>query len=437
MNFWIGVGLLVVGLIVSIGLHELGHLLPAKRFGVYVPQYFIGFGPTLWSTKRGETEYGVKLLPLGGYVRLVGMFPPKPQPAAAKTSGLRGWMDSVARDARAYSQAEIPSGGQGRAFYSLSTPKKLAVMFGGPVVNLILSVVLFAIVLTGFGAATATNRLSDVSECVPADLTAECRPSDPVGPAAEAGFQAGDRVLTWGGQEVSTWEDVSTAIRAGGTEPTQVQVERGGQVLTLTVTPVMVERPVVTGGEVDLGPDGEPRMESSPYVGIWASYELIAQPVSAVPGQVWQVLTGTVEIVATLPARLVAIASAVFTDAERDPSIIGLVGVGRFAGEIASIPSEQYGLKERSADMLSLLASLNMALFVFNMIPLLPLDGGHIAGALFEGGRRRVAQLLGRGDPGFADTARLMPLTYVVFAVLVGMSLLLAVADIVKPVTLG
>src|SRR5699024_9045861 len=157
---------------------------------------------------------------------------------------------------------------------------------------------------------------------------------------------------------------------------------------------------------------GEPVLAPAPYVGIGPAFELVPQPLTAVPAVVGDVFTGTVKIVITLPARLVAIASAVFTDAERDPSIVGLVGVGRFAGEIASIPSDAYGLKERTADMLSLLASLNMALFVFNMIPLLPLDGGHIAGALYEGGRRRVAAWLGRRSPGYADTARLMPLTY-------------------------
>src|SRR5699024_6403045 len=151
----------------------------------------------------------------------------------------------------------------------------------------------------------------------------------------------------------------------------------------------------------------------------------------------WQVLSGTVEVVLTLPERLVGITQALFGDAERDPGVMGLIGVGRFAGEIASVELSDYGAAERTADMLSLIASLNMALFVFNMIPLLPLDGGHIAGALYEGGRRRVAKLLQRRDPGPVDTAKLMPLTYVVFLVLAGMSLMLAFADIVNPVTLG
>lgn len=435
MSFWIGVGLLVLGLIVSIGLHELGHLLPAKRFRVYVPQYFIGFGPTLWSTKRGETEYGVKLLPLGGFVRLAGMFPPKEETASsAKPTGT--WFSNVAEDARSYSQREIPQGSSHRPFYTLSTPQKLAVMFGGPVVNLILAVVLFGIVVTGFGTATLSNQLGTIAECVEGQ-EGECAAGDPPSPAHAAGFEPGDRVLSWGGEEVNSWDDITAIIEDGGTSPTPVVIERGGSRLTLTVTPEIHDRPVVVDGEPVVDDAGEIVMQKAPYVGIGPAIELLPQPLTEVPHVVGEVLGGTVSIVLSLPQRLVGIAEAVFTDAERDPSIVGIVGVGRFAGEIASVPSDAYGAKERTADMLSLLGSLNMALFVFNMIPLLPLDGGHIAGALFEGARRRLATWRGKTDPGFADTARLMPLTYVVFLFLIGMSLLLAFADIVKPVTLG
>src|SRR5699024_6270539 len=142
------------------------------------------------------------------------------------------------------------------------------------------------------------------------------------------------------------------------------------------------------------------------YVGIGAAVELVPAPLGEVPGVVTDVFTGTVQVVLSLPARLVAIADAVFTDAERDPSVVGLVGVGRFAGEIASLPAAEYGLKERTADMLSLLGSLNMALFVFNMIPLLPLDGGHIAGALYEGARRRLAAWSGHIAGALYEGAR-------------------------------
>lgn len=435
MSFWIGVGILVLGLLVSIGLHELGHLLPAKRFGVYVPQYFIGFGPTLWSTRRGETEYGLKLLPLGGYVRLVGMFPPREETRTrARAKG--SWFSRVTEDARAYSQSEVPEGEQHRAFYRLSTPKKLAVMFGGPVTNLILAVVLFAIVLSGFGIAMPTNKLGTISQCVSSGVE-ECTAADPAAPSVIAGFQEEDRVLAWGGMPVHTWDELSESIQAGGVAPTEVLVERGGQELTLTVTPVLTERPLVEGGQVVLDSGGAPVLTEVPYVGVGPAVETVRLPLSAVPGEVNEVLVGTAGIVASLPSRLVSIANSVFTDSQRDPNIIGIVGVGRFAGEIASIPAEQLGLKQRAAGMLSLLASLNIALFVFNMIPLLPLDGGHIAGALYEGARRRISALKGERRRLFADTARLMPLTYVVFTMLLGMSVLLVIADIVKPVTLG
>ncbi|TDE88295.1 RIP metalloprotease [Occultella glacieicola] len=450
MDFWLGVLFVAVGLIISIALHEIGHMVPAKLFGVKVSQYFVGFGKTLWSTKRGETEYGVKMLPLGGYVRMVGMFPPSrvqvSDDAAAEARlrrrGLRGLMDSMAEDARAASAQEIGEelheGERHRVFYELSTPKKLVVMFGGPVVNLIISTVLFAIILTAFGTAVASNRVSSVSECiVPVTEQRECTAADPESPAALAGLQTGDRIVSWNGAEVTEWADISTAIADGDTEPATVVVDRDGEEVTLTVTPVLEDRPVVADGAVVTDADGEPVLEPTPFVGISAAYELSPQPLSAVPAFVGSVFTGTVDVVLSLPQRLVAITQAVFGTEERDPGVVGLIGVGRFAGEIASIDSADYGATERTADLLSLVASLNMALFVFNMIPLLPLDGGHIAGALYEGARRRLAQAFGRPDPGHVDTAKLMPLTYLVIIFLGGMSLLLAFADIVKPVTLG
>ncbi|MBK5248646.1 MAG: site-2 protease family protein [Actinomycetales bacterium] len=445
MDFGLGVIFVALGLIVSIALHEIGHLVPAKLFGVKVSQYFVGFGKTLWSTRRGDTEYGVKALPLGGYVRMIGMFSPgKPISADAaaeaklRRRGLGGMIDSMASDAREMSAAEVTPGEEGRAFYSLTTPKKLAVMFGGPVVNLIIATVLFAVILTSFGTATASNRLAGISACIlPATESRDCTSADPAAPATAAGLESGDRVLSWNGVAMENWDDISTAIRAGGTQTATVVVDRAGQEVTLTVTPVLAERPVVADGSVVLDAAGRPRTEEVPFVGVGPRYELVPQPISSVPPFVGTVLAGTFEVVLSLPQRLVSITQSVFGTQERDPGVVGLIGVGRFAGEIASIDSADYGLKERTADLLSLIASLNMALFVFNMVPLLPLDGGHIAGALYEGARRQLAKLRGRPDPGHADTAKLMPLTYVVVVFMIGMSLLLAFADIVKPVTLG
>src|SRR5690625_213040 len=251
-------------------------MLPAKRFGVYVPQYFIGFGPTLWSVKRGDTEYGVKLLPLGGFVRLAGMFPPKNKTASA-TKSQGTWFANVAEDARSYSQQEIPEESRHRPFYSLSTPQKLAVMFGGPVVNLILAVMLFAIVITGFGTATLTNKLGTVAECAAAD-DRDCAADDPPSPALTAGFQPGDRIVSWGGTPIDEWEDITAAIAVGETSPVQVEVERGGNPVTLTVTPEIRQRPVVEDNEPVLDADGEVITEAAPYVGIGPSIELVPQP---------------------------------------------------------------------------------------------------------------------------------------------------------------
>jgi membrane-associated protease RseP (regulator of RpoE activity) len=164
----------------------------------------------------------------------------------------------------------------------------------------------------------------------------------------------------------------------------------------------------------------------------------VRQPASAVPGAVANAVSQTAGVVLSLPQRMVAVADAAFGDGERDPTgVVGLVGVGRVAGEIASIDAAQYTTAARVADLLALLAALNVALFVFNLIPLVPLDGGHVAGALWEGLRRQVARLRRRPDPGPVDVARAMPLAYAVVVLMLGMGLVLAYADIVRPITLG
>jgi membrane-associated protease RseP (regulator of RpoE activity) len=436
VDFAIGVLILAVGLILSIALHELGHLVPAKKFGVKVPQYMVGFGKTLWSRTVGGTEYGIKALPLGGYVRLVGMYPPARRAAATRRDGRPGLVE----EARRAALEELAPGEEHRAFYRLTAPRKLVVMLGGPVMNLLIAAVLMAVMVVGLGVAQYTTTLGNVQACVPAQAGAqarECAPGDPASPGAAAGLQAGDRIVRWGATEPTQWQDVATAIADGGTAATPVVVDRGGQRVTVEVTPRLAERPVLdASGAPARDGAGNPVTEKRPFVGIGPTFALVRQPLTEVPGMVWSTFTGTVHVVLTLPQRLVDVAQAAFGGGQRDPGVMGLVGVSRVAGEIASVDGQGYGLAERSADMLSLLVSLNMALFVFNLVPLLPLDGGHIAGALWEGARRQVARLARRPDPGPVDTARLLPLTYVVVAAMLGMSVLLAYADIVNPVSL-
>jgi membrane-associated protease RseP (regulator of RpoE activity) len=227
---------------------------------------------------------------------------------------------------------------------------------------------------------------------------------------------------------------VTARIRAGGLTPTDVVVRRDGEEVALTVRPVEIARPVVDEAGSPVLENGVRVTELVPYVGIGPAVELEPEPLSAVPPVLWDVTTRTLALIPSLPVLLWDVGESLVTGAEREGGVLGPVGVGRVAGEIASTPSGGFGVEARVFDMLSLLASLNVALFAFNLIPLPPLDGGHVAGALLEGVRRGIARLAGRRMPGPVDMARVLPLTYAVVAVLIGMGVLLAVADIVRPV---
>ncbi|MBC7551614.1 MAG: site-2 protease family protein [Cellulomonas sp.] len=435
MAYLVGVLVMVVGLLLSIALHEVGHMVPAKKFGVRVSQYMVGSGPTLWSRTRGETEYGLKAIPLGGYVRLVGMYP---TPDAVGNPPVRGWFGRVAQDAREASSEEIHPGEDHRAFYRLSAPKKLVVMLGGPVMNLVIAFVLLGVVLVGIGIPTATSTVSVVTPCVLAAGSQECTSADPQSPAVAAGLAAGDVITSFDGVAVDSWEQLSGLIRGAGGETIQLVVERGGSPQTLTVSPELLERPVVdASGIAIVEADGTTRTEPVGYLGIGPEFGLPRQSVSATPAAVGTAVVGTAAVVVALPARVVDVAQSAFgSQARSKDSIVGPVGIGRIAGEVAADGGGDFGLTGQVLTMLSLLASLNIALFVFNLIPLLPLDGGHVAGALWEGARRQVAKVRGLPRPRPVDVARMMPLAYGVFILLTGVGVLLIYADIVRPVTL-
>ena len=442
--FALGVLVIAAGLALSIALHEIGHLVPAKLFGVRVTQYMIGFGPTVLSRTRGETEYGLKAIPLGGYIRMIGMYPPhKGEPEGTireDSTGLLQQMTEMSEDAKAYESAQYGPEDAHRTFVALSVPKKLVVMLGGPAMNLLISVLLMVVLVSGIGLPSVTPTVQSVSECVvpadaPADVSCE---GQPPAPALEAGIRPGDVLREIDGAPITRWEDVTEAVRAADDRTIEVVVEREGREIPLEATLVIDARPVLDqdGGAVR-DADGRLVTEEVGFLGVAGTPDLVPQSPTEVPAMAWDAFVRTGQIVVTLPVRLYEVAQAAFGSAERDPDgPLGVVGVSRLAGEVASADEPGFELREKVGTMISMLASLNMALFVFNLVPLLPLDGGHVAGALLEGIRRRIARLRGRPDPGPVDMSRMLPLTNAVALVFIVMTLLLLYADIVKPITL-
>ncbi|MBO4238882.1 M50 family metallopeptidase [Pseudonocardia alni] len=430
----VGIAIFFFGLLLSIAWHELGHFTTARWFGIKVPEFMVGFGRTLWSVRRGETEYGIKMIPLGGYVRMIGMLPPAKGGTLGRnrrTGPFQGLMD----DARRQSQADVLPQDADRQFWTRSPWKRIVVMFAGPFMNLVLAVALFFVTFMGVGMVAPTTQIAALEECVLPAVAVQgqapetCPAGAPLAPALAAGVQPDDRIVEVGGQQFGPDDGmaVQDAIRASS-GPTPIVVERGDRRIPLTV---------------DVIPNTLPdRNSSDPQATVTAGYLGVLlntsyQPLTAgeTVAQIGDGVARTAEAVVAIPSRIPALFGAAFLGEERgQDSPMGVVGVSRIGGEI--LAQQDVPWQQDVALFLNMLAAVNLSLFLLNLLPVPPLDGGQIVPAIWEAIKRNTAKLLGRPDPGPVDAAKLLPVAYVFVIVFLGFSVMVAIADIVNPVRL-
>lgn len=425
----LGILIVLVGIALSIGLHEIGHLVPAKLFGIKVKQYMIGFGPTVFSRRRGETEYGLKAFPLGGYILMEGMYPPETKP-------YKGPFSKWISEARAEVRKELDPKDEDRQFYKLSAWKKLTIMLGGPVMNLLLGVVLIVAALSGIGQMQNSMTINQVYNCIDASADGSCPAGAPIGPAALAGMEPGDRVVAAFGQEVSQWSEVVEIMSANPGGATELVVQRGEERVALSITPVFIERQVFDSNNMAVQDEnGLPLTQLRPIIGVQLLPQQQPVPLLEATGFALSATGAMFAFITELPQQVFTVAQATFGFGERDPNgAVSILGVGQLAGEVSSANAP---IDARLASLLLLIGTLNLALFAFNLIPLLPLDGGHVLGAVYESAKRRVGKLMLGRDPGPIDTARALPIAYAVWVLLLFTGLLLIFADIVNPIGLS
>ena len=439
--YTLGVVSFVVAILVSIGLHEFGHLIPAKRFGCKVPQWFIGFGPTVWSKQIGDTEYGVKAIPLGGYVKIVGMLPPGAQDLVEETTydedgeqvhkvrrSNTGMFTQLISDARAAEWEYVKQHDTDKLFYRLVWWKKVIVMAGGPMVNIAIAFSLFVLLFATYGNPrdeVVEPTVAAVPACVIpiAELPRDCTTTDPASPAAKAGILPGDEIVSFNGAPFRDWDRFQAQIRGNADGDAVIEVRRDGELLTLTTNTTVTLRQTSVEDQT---------LTEVGFLGVQPEVSLQTGGVLYTVDQMGTMTVETVQALGQLPVKVYEVGRAIVGLQERDPeSPVSIVGGGRFAGEAAS--SDAFPLVDKLVTLLFLIASFNFFIGMFNFVPLLPLDGGHIAGALYEGLKRGVARLRGRPDPGHVDVAKLLPIAYVVGLAMLVMGLVLIVADFVVP----
>ncbi len=415
-------------IMVSIALHEVGHLIPAKLFDVKVTEYFVGFGKTLWKRRIGSTDYGLKAIPLGGYVRLVGMYPPAAGDTKVRASGSNA-LQQIAEDARAYEWEEITPEDDGRLLFQKPVWQRLIIMSGGVLMNLLLAFLLFLGVTAIAGVSRPTLVVANVSECViPVDRAEQtCTPQDPKTPAYRMGVQPGDEVVSFNGQPMADWDQLSAAIRDNLSQPATLVVRRDGQQVTLPTVPT-----VTTGVPSRIDPG---RNVEAGFLGVSPESEVQRGGPVVVAQDMWTMTEQSAYALARFPVKVWRVASDLVTGQPRDVyGPVSVVGASRVAGEVVTTDLLTSGNKV--AVVAQLLGSVNLFVALFNVIPLPPLDGGHIAGAAWDGIRRLVARLRHRAPPAPFDTAKLLPISWAVTMLVVVAGGVLIIADLIDPIRL-
>ena len=385
--------LFFVALIGSVCIHEAGHFVMAKRFGMKATQFFAGFGPTVWSFQRGETEYGIKAIPAGGFVKIIGMT----------------------------ALEEVAPEDEPRAFYKQKAWKRTVVLAAGSFMHFVIALVLFWAVLLLIGTTKIDLTLHSVT-CARGSIATTCTPTAPA-PALAAGLRPGDTLVSYDGKALKNWDSFTQAVQDGGVAPATVVVKRDGVLKTFTLTPVSVKD--ATGAVLKLA-NGKP----APKLGVSSAVTKHYNVLSAVPetfSLFGQTTVETVKGLGKLPSAITHLFDRGRSAANSPASV---VGVGKIAGDAVASGS----FSDRAAGLLGIVASLNLFVGLFNLLPLLPLDGGHIAILWFETVRSRLARLFRRPDPGRVDIAKLTPALYAVLILIVGLSVTLIAADIVNPI---
>ena len=371
----------VIALLLSVMIHEFGHYLTAKHYGMKVSEFFLGFGARIWSKQKGETEFGIKAIPAGGYCKIEGMVPGD----------------------------VMPEGEESRAFYKAKSSRKLIVLGAGSFLHFVLGYLLLFLLFAGVG----TNQLLPVINEVVKGSAAQ-----------SAGLVAGDDVLAINGKEVKNWYNDVQVIRNSKGAPLTLLIKRDSEQITIQ-TSARFETIDGTQRYV-LGIINE--------VGIKRSGVITSLKNSATVTR--DFLSQSVKSLINLPSKIPSLWGQTVGGETRDPNgLVGVVGVARVSGQ--TIGSDSLSITERLSTFILIIASLNIFVGLFNLLPILPLDGGHMAVAIADEIRAFIARLRRRPRPAAIDVTLLTPITMVVFVILAALTVLLLVADIVNPVVLN